>query len=611
LAILERGLVSNPTNKDLLLVKLRVMYDQHRTQDVVAVLRRLHEIDPANSNYTVDLGNELAASGDAAAAETTFKEALESGHDSDAVLGAYAAYLLRQRSRDGAIEEIKGLANHAQHPTKYMLLLEQLYLGANELDQAAALMTQLQQTASAENDRLQANVELARITYLKGQKSDALNQVNAVLKDDAGNESALLLRGAIMLEAAKYDDAVADARSVLRNDINSIPGLTILAKAYQATGEQDLAIDTLRNLVRVAPADFDARLQLSNLLAAKSPDEAVQNLDAAIALRPDAVGLQIQKAEYLIKSGSPDKAELVAEGLAADPKTSGVAHWLLGEVALARSDYATAFSELKQAQEQGQPFSEVGPALVTAYVRSGKSGDAEKLLAGRIAADDQDADAMVLLAQLYEQEGKLPDAEQLLNRVIAHRPTDTGPYLDLSSLLTKEGKLADAGKLLADAAAKFPKDHDVVRYKAIADDTTGDFASAKAGYEKILAQWPDDMVAANNLAALIADQYSDDAVQLARARQLAEKFRDSEQPALLDTLGWVLVRQGSFDDATILLEKATSLSPDNQQIRFHYAAALKGKGLNAKAKDAFEKALAGNPTYRGVDEARKEVSALE
>jgi len=47
----------------------------------------------------------------------------------------------------------------------------------------------------------------------------------------------------------------------------------------------------------------------------------------------------------------------------------------------------------------------------------------------------------------------------------------------------------------------------------------------------------------------------------------------------------VLVRQGNFEDAPILLAKASSLAPPTT-IAFHYAMALKGKGLQAKAKEA-------------------------
>jgi tetratricopeptide (TPR) repeat protein len=611
LALVERGLTANPKSADLLLVKLRLMYDQHRTADVIAVLQRLNELDPKNPNYAVDLGNQLAAAGKPEDADKTFRSALDANPDADAVLGAYAGFLVATKNVDGAIQAIKQLTAQAQHPTKYALLLEQLYLRTGKLDEAKALMEDLQQKATVVNDRLQAQVELARITYLKGDKSGALDQLKTVLDKDASNEPGLLLRAAIMVETSKFDDAIADARSVLRRDINSIGGLTILGKAYAATGERDLAIETYRSLLRISPNDVEARLQLASLLAAKSPTDAIDNLDAAIALRPDAVELKVQKAEYLVRIGSADKAELIAQDLLKDPKLAGVAHRILGEAAIARTDFSTAISELNQAQAAGEDFGKVGGLLVTAYVRAGKAAEADKMLSDRIAANAKDGDAMVLLAAIRQQSGKSADAEKLLNDAIAAEPDDSAAYLDLSQLLASQHKLQDASKVADAAAAKFPGNQAVARFAAISADTAGNLAAAKSGYESILAKWPDDAVAANNLAALIADTEATDPTQLSRARQLAEKFRNSGDPLLLDTLGWVLVRQGSYDDATILLEKSASMVPNNQQIQFHYAVALKQKGLTAKAKAALAKALAGTPDYRGVDEAKTLAAALQ
>jgi tetratricopeptide (TPR) repeat protein len=177
--------------------------------------------------------------------------------------------------------------------------------------------------------------------------------------------------------------------------------------------------------------------------------------------------------------------------------------------------------------------------------------------------------------------------------------------------LARQRKNDEVVKVTELVSQKFPNDRGMALVAAVAYDTQGNFDAAKASYEKILAKWPDDMVAANNLAALIADVWSTDAPLLDRARQLTEKFRGSDNPVLLDTLGWVLTRQGNYDDGAILLARATSLMPDNQQMQFHYGMALKGKGLTAKAQAAFSQALAGNPDYRGQDEATQVSSALK
>jgi tetratricopeptide (TPR) repeat protein len=611
LATVQQGLAVNPKSTDLLLIKLKILFDQKRTDDVVAVLRQMHEIDPANPNYVIDLANQLAESGKLAEAEAIFKQALDANGDSDALIAAYAGFLVQKRSLAEAITQIKSLAEQTKLAPKYVLLLEQLYIQAQKFDDATALMHELEQNGAHASDRLRAKVELARLVALQGKPDSAMEQVNAILAEDPANDQALLLRGGLSLNAAKFDAAIGDAKSVLHHDVNSVAALVLLSRAYEATGDVALAVDALRNITRLAPNDVDARLRLASLLAPKAPDDALQNLDAAIALRPDATNLLVQKAEFLARTGAPDKAEAIGRKLLETPATAAVAHRIIGEAALARSDYTTAVSELKEAEAGGQPFAVTGPLLVTAYLRSDKAADADTLLTARIAKDPGDAKAMILLAGVRAQGGKLDEAEKLLRQAIAAKPDQTESYIDLVQVLAKQQKTDAVVKASAEAVNKFPDDRNVALVAAIAYDTAGRFDEAKAGYERILAKWPDDTVAANNLAALIADIWPNDRQLLDRARQLAEKFRGSDNPALLDTLAWVLVRQGNYDDASILLARATSLLPDNQQMQFHYAMALKGKGLTAKAQAAFAAALSGKPDYRGREEAVQVSSTLK
>jgi tetratricopeptide (TPR) repeat protein len=236
--------------------------------------------------------------------------------------------------------------------------------------------------------------------------------------------------------------------------------------------------------------------------------------------------------------------------------------------------------------------------------------DAISLLSDRVGKQADDTVSERLLASLYMQKGNTADAEHLLRQVIDQHPDESESYIELAQLLSAERRSQDAVKILEIAAQRFADDARVLTFAAIAHDTAGDLDAAKALYEDILAKAPDNKVAANNLAALIADAFASNAKELDRARQLAEQFRNSSDPLLIDTLGWVLVRQGSFEDATILLAKALSLAPSNQQIAFHYAMALKGKGLPAKAKEAVAKAIAGTPDYRGLDEAKALATSL-
>jgi len=609
LATVQDALTRTPDSVDLLLLKLKLVYDAKQADQVEAVLRRLHEVDPKNESYVIDLANQLAAAKRLNEAEDVFRQAVAANPTSDALLSAYAGFLAANKGVDEAIAEITKLAGQSKEG-KYAFLLEQLYIKAGKLADARALLTKFQQNATGVGDKMQATVELARITILEGDEKSGLDQLNSVITQDPRNETAVLLRGAISLKNKQFDSAIADARQVLNMDVNSTQALGLLGQAYVETGELDLATDTLRRLERLAPTDVGVRLRLASLLADKSPNAALEQLDAAMALRPDATELAVQKADYLVRIGQPDKAELIAAELVKDPKLAGSGHRILGLTALARADYTGAIDELTKAQGAGEPFSAVAPAMVTAYVKAGKVGDAVSLLSDRIAKQADDTASARLLASLYMQTGNKADAERLLRQVIQQKPDESETYLELAQLLSAQQRTQDAIGILETAAQKFPDDSRVLTFAGIAYDTSGNVAAARKLYEDILGKWPDNKIVANNLAALIADAFSSDPKQLDRARQLVEQFRNASDPLLVDTLGWVLVRQGSYEDAAILLAKATSLAPTNQQIAFHYAMALKGKGLQAKAKEALAKALAGTPDYRGLDEAKALATAL-
>jgi len=621
-AMVKDGLAAKPNSVPLLGMKLKLISDQKRPEEVEQVLRQLVQIDPDDPRHVIQLARFLTAAGRTTEAQEIFRAAVAANTKSELLLAAYAEFLETVSGTDEAISETKTMVEHSRGNVAYSLLLARLYIKANQLDEGEALLKQLVEQFERSSDKLDAQVELARITLLRGDKQGALDQLAEILKADSKNENALLVRAAIRLSDQKFDEAIADARAILRDTPSSAHALDILARAYLATNEPELAIGALRNLVGVAPNNIQARLELAGLLVARAPDEAVKHLDAVIALRPDDAELQAQKAQILIYSKRWDQGEVIGQDLAKNEKTVALGHQILGEAALARQDFPTAIDELQTSIDLGRSFSVVGPKLMEAYKRAdqpvpvARTGQeqlapGEQLLLDRIKKDPKDADALALLAELREQNGDPESAKDLLRQAIEARPDARGSYLNLARLLKQEGSLKEALEILQGAAARFPDDSLVQESVAISHELTGDYDAARQAYENVLAKWPNDVVAANNLAMLIADVWPTDKALLDRARLLVEEFRNSNNATLTDTLGWVQVRLGNIDDAAIILKKAASMDPDNQQVQYHYATALSLKGLDDLARQTMVKALAGDPAFRGLEEAKQLAAKLQ
>jgi tetratricopeptide (TPR) repeat protein len=124
---------------------------------------------------------------------------------------------------------------------------------------------------------------------------------------------------------------------------------------------------------------------------------------------------------------------------------------------------------------------------------------------------------------------------------------------------------------------------------------------AIAIYEKLVAVRGDDIALINNLAVLYSDRDPEKALTL--AKRAADAAPGS--PAVLDTYGWLLVRQGKFAEGFGMLRNAHLRAPNVPEIRFHMAVALDGLGRKADALREVTAALRAGSSFDGADEAEK------
>jgi Flp pilus assembly protein TadD len=130
-----------------------------------------------------------------------------------------------------------------------------------------------------------------------------------------------------------------------------------------------------------------------------------------------------------------------------------------------------------------------------------------------------------------------------------------------------------------------------------------------AAYEEVVERVPEADVAVNNLAMLIANRQADDPARLARARELTERFAESEQAVLVDTAGWLQYRSGNYDRAVELLEQAAALGLDSAEHRYHRGMAYLKLDRSDEGRALLAKALEADPAFAGSDEARTALEA--
>ena len=140
-------------------------------------------------------------------------------------------------------------------------------------------------------------------------------------------------------------------------------------------------------------------------------------------------------------------------------------------------------------------------------------------------------------------------------------------------------------------------------------DRMNEPTKARDAYERLLSIKSDSPHAQNNLAVLYTEHFG----ELEKAYQLAQSARAQrpEDPAIADTLGWILYKKGNYQEALPMLEAAASKLPDNPEIQFHLGMASYMMGKTDEARQAFAHAAASTSNFSGKDEAQRRLSLLK
>jgi Flp pilus assembly protein TadD len=125
-------------------------------------------------------------------------------------------------------------------------------------------------------------------------------------------------------------------------------------------------------------------------------------------------------------------------------------------------------------------------------------------------------------------------------------------------------------------------------------DLSGRRGEARPLYDQVLKLQPDNPLALNNLAYLLAEEGGN----LDQALTMAEKAKQKAPQNLdiADTLGWIYIKKNLSENAVRVLQEIVSKQPGNPIYRYHYGMALYQRGDKPSARRELEAALRNKPS---------------
>lgn len=214
--------------------------------------------------------------------------------------------------------------------------------------------------------------------------------------------------GLAYYKKAEYVLAVAPLKAALEEDANDKEAIQLLGLTYFHIGRPSEAIPLLERVHSWYPsANVDAAYVLGYCyILTKDYVLARQAFAAMFNVPSESAASYLFLARMLLRQGfDPVAEEHAFKAVALDPKLP-LAHFLLGELYLYKS-------EVSKAIEQFELELALNPAYAGTYDR---------------------------LADAYSRAGRFEDAQKLLQRSIALDPNASGPYILMGKVLLKKNE---------------------------------------------------------------------------------------------------------------------------------------------------------------------------
>ena len=438
-----------------------------------------------------------------------------------------------------------------------LLYLAQLQLWDGEWRQSEKSLKKL--LKRSDEDPAERLVSLA--PFLTRKKSDhAVRLMNRLVRPYESQASAHYAAGLVAFESGATEQAGQRALKALELQPGWLSAQLLRARALLMSGDLDAATDYTAHLVGdVFDPAPEARLELALMyLAAERNEDALSQVNQVLMERPDRVDALRLLAMINFRLDNLDMAEVDFKDLLNSGSYTEEAFYYLGRIADFRQDYSQAIRFYIRVDN--------GANAVMAQRRVGglllQMGKADKALEHFTSFARQRPtyaiDMLTARAQLNISLGHYSEALEEYRRVVRFRPDNESALLSKADLLLRMNRV---------------------------EESLADFRLATK-------RWPNSANSLNALGYTLADKTTnyDEALRLIeKALKLSP-----DSPAIIDSYGWVLFRQGRLEAALEALERAYEMMKD-PEIAAHLVEVLWRLERPEDARSIMEEAVGVSP----------------
>ncbi len=404
------------------------------------------------------------------------------------------------------------------------------------------------------------------------QRELLLAEFNQLLETNPDDLQLLVGKGLLLQQQNDLEGALSTARQALELEEAYIPAAILEAKLLHQMEMPEKALERLVSLLQKSPENKRLRLQYARLLAGFDLEKAREQFSVLVEQSPDDPELVFSLALICNEMDLKEEAKKHFETLLTVGHRTSSAHYYLGRIAEEEEDLEQALPHYLSV--------EPGPDFMPALLQSTD-----------ILVRQQDtASAHQRLAELRE---RFPSQKERF-------------YLLEAEVLNQHQMLNEAEDVLSEALVEFPASAKLLYARAMINERRDFIQLVESDLRAILKYEPNNATALNALGYTLADRTD----RYEEAYELINQALNikPDDPAIIDSLGWVHYRLGNLEEALLRLREAMKAFPDDE-IAAHLGEVLWASGNEQEARDTWEKGLRINPDSSAIHSTIKRLES--
>ena len=406
-----------------------------------------------------------------------------------------------------------------------------LYIRTGDIDAAEEQFLALIQEAQATVNNVYSLI--ANTLRQVDEKERSLILMDRLVKQDFTNAKAHYVYADLAMRAQQYHLAIDQAELAIGFDPNLTAAKTLRVQGLSKIGEDEMAFAEMARMVEEDAENFALRLAYARLLLqAERYADAIKQMEVLLQRRADDSELLYTTALAHLQIQQLEPAKKYLDQLVAANQRLDESHYYLAHIAQQQDDLDAAIEHFS-----------------------------------RVAFGELFLDSMIRLTDLYAETEGIERAQEhirLVRKNMRNTPDIIRLFMAEAGLLFNMANYEAAYEVYSEGLLEYPRHPDLLYGRALIAEKLGRLDRLESDLTNILEIDPDNANALNALGFTLADHN----LRLDEARSFIEKAYalSADDPAIIDSLGWVNYRSGRLVEAERYLRKAFSLMPEAEII---------------------------------------------